>query len=106
MFKRHSVRIAALVQFGLIFGLLLIPTAAFAQTGGATAQDIEREATPILETFLSILFTWGFRLAAAVVFLVGVAEFMKRHEIGPVAAATGVAALLAFAPTFLNAIFK
>lgn len=86
--------------------VMLVPTLVFAQTGGATAQDIQREATPILETFLNLIFQWGFRLAAAVVFLAGVGQFMRRHEIGPVAGATAVAALLAFAPNFLNAVFK
>lgn len=96
------------VFFGLtLVAVLVLPAAAFAQAGGgATAADIEREASPILETFLNLIFSWGFRLAAAVVFLAGVGQFLRRHEIGPVAASTAVAAILAFAPTFLNAVFK
>ncbi|MBN4071827.1 hypothetical protein JYT83_00260 [bacterium AH-315-F18] len=94
------------LRFLLTIAIVIVPTMVFAQAGGATAQDIEREATPILETFLNLLFQWGFRLAAAVVFLAGVAQFLRRHEIGPVASSTAVAAVLAFAPTFLNAVFK
>ena len=101
--KYLGSRTGHLVLIALI-GIFLIPTAALAQ--GVTADDIESEATPLLEMVMNLIVDWGFRLLAGVVFLYGAARFLRDHSLAPIAASVVVASVLAFAPTFLDGLFK